>query len=136
MSRYIARAKELRAIVTPHYNCGQSVILPFAEKLGYTEETVMRFAANFGGGMKSGRLCGAVAGGAVVLGLFGLEDRAIVEDYYARLQQNHPESLDCAPLLALNEQRGGVKKPHCDALVYECIAVCEEMLREHGKLPE
>lgn len=134
MSKYLARAEVLRAIVTPHYNCGQSVILPFAETLSYTEETVMRFAANFGGGMKDGRLCGAVAGGAVVLGLYGLEDRAIVEDYYARLQQRHPESLDCAPLLALNEQRGGVKKPHCDALVYEVIGVVEEMLREHGKL--
>ena len=135
MRTYIARAEVLRAIVTPHYNCGQSVILPFAEELGYTEETVMRFAANYGGGMKGGRLCGAVAGGATVLGLYGLEDRAIVEDYYARLQRNHPESLDCAPLLALNEQRGGVKKPHCDALVYECIRVVEELLREHGKLP-
>ena len=134
MSKYLARAEVLRAIVTPHYNCGQSVILPFAESLGYTEETVMRLAANFGGGMKGGRLCGAVAGGAVVLGLYGLEDRAIVEDYYARLQQRHPESLDCAPLLALNEARGGVKKPHCDALVYEVIGVVEEMLREHGKL--
>ena len=134
MSKYIARAEVLRAIVTPHYNCGQSVILPCAEGLGYTEETVMRFAANYGGCMTGGRLCGAVAGGATVLGLYGLEDRAIVEDYYARLQRNHPESLDCAPLLALNEERGGVKKPHCDALVYECIRVVEEMLREYGKL--
>ena len=134
MSNYIPRAKELRAIVTPHYNCGQAVILPFAEEMGIPHDLVMRFAANFGGGMKGGRLCGAVAGGAVVLGLYGLEDRAIVEDYYARLQQRHPESLDCAPLLALNEARGGVKKPHCDALVYEVIGVVEEMLREHGKL--
>lgn len=134
MSKYLARAQELRAIITPHYNCGQAVILPFAEDLGIPGDLVMRFAANFGGGMKGGRLCGAVAGGATVLGLYGLEDRAIVEEYYARLQRNHPESLDCAPLLALNEQRGNPKKPHCDALVYECIRLCEEMLRERGKL--
>ena len=136
MSKYIDRAKELRAIVTPHYNCGQSVILPFAEELGYSEETVMRFAANYGRGMKGGWLCGAIAGGAAVLGLYVLEDPAILADYYARLQRNHPESLDCAPLLALNEQRGGERKPHCDALVYECIRVAEEMLREYGKLEE
>ena len=136
MSKFLKRAEVLRAIVTPHYNCGQSVILPFAETLGFSEETVMRFAANFGGGMKGGRLCGAVAGGAVVLGLYGLEDRAIVEDYYARLQRTHPESLECTTLLELNEQRGGVKKPHCDALVYEVIRVVEEMLREYGKLEE
>ena len=79
---------------------------------------------------------GAVAGGAVVLGLYGLEDRAVIEEYYARLGKNHPESLECAPLLALNEARGGVKKPHCDALVYEVIQVVEEMLREQGKLAE
>ena len=43
----------------------------------------------------------------------------------------------CSQLLvrkALNEQRGNPKKPHCDALVYECIRLCEEMLRERGKL--
>ena len=71
-----------------------------------------------------------------LLYLFGLEDRAIVEEYYARLQQRHPESLDCAPLLALNEQRGNPKKPHCDALVYECIELCEAMLKEQGKLTD
>ena len=52
MSKYIARAKELRAIVTPHYNCGQAVLLPFTEEMGLPNDLVMRFAANFGGGMK------------------------------------------------------------------------------------
>ena len=37
MSKYLERARELRAIVTPHYNCGQSVVLPFAEDAGLTE---------------------------------------------------------------------------------------------------
>ena len=134
MSKYTTRAKELRAIVTPHYNCGQSVILPFAEELGFTEDTVMRFAANFGGGMKDGRLCGAVAGGAVVLGLYGLEDRAVIGEYYARLGQNHPESLDCKPLLTRNAEAGNEKKPFCDGLVYECIEVVEDMLRQAGKI--
>ena len=51
MSKYIDRATELRAIVTPHYNCGQAAILPFAEELGIPTELGMRFAANYGGGM-------------------------------------------------------------------------------------
>lgn len=134
MSQFLARAAELRAIVTPHYNCGQSVILPFAEALGIPEELALRFAANFGRGMKGGALCGAIAGGLVVLGLYGLDDPASTAAYYRRLREKHPESLDCTPLLTLNHQRGGERKPHCDAMVYECITVVEELLRESGKL--
>lgn len=136
MSKILDRAHELRAIVTPHYNCGQSVILPFAETLGMEEDTVMRFAANFGRGMKGGALCGSIAGGLVVLGLFGLEDPASTAAYYKKLRERHPEGLDCVTLLQLNKERGGERKPHCDAMVYECVTVCEEMLREAGKLSD
>lgn len=134
MSKYLARAEVLRAIVTPHYNCGQSVILPFAEALGIPEDIAMRFAANFGRGMKGGALCGAIAGGLVVLGLYGLDEPASTNAYYARLRETHSESLDCTPLLTLNHQRGGERKPHCDSMVFECIKVVEELLREQGKL--
>ena len=88
MSKYLDRAKELRAIITPHYNCGQSVILPFAEEMGIPEELVMRFAANYGRGMKTGALCGAVAGGATVLALYGLDDPASTEAYYVRIRES------------------------------------------------
>ena len=134
MSKYITRAKELRAIVTPHYNCGQSVILPFAEELGIPADLVMRFAANFGGGMKTGALCGAVAGGVTVLALHGLSTQEDTAAYYARIRVKHPESIDCKPLLTRNAEAGNEKKPHCDGLVYECIAVVEDMLREKGKI--
>lgn len=136
MSTYLTRAEELRAIVSPHYNCGQSVILPFAEALGIPEETVMRFGANFGRGMKGGELCGSIAGGLVVLGLYGLEDPASTAAYYKRLRESHPDGLDCVTLLQRNKERGGERKPHCDAMVYECVRVCEALLREAGKLPD
>ena len=134
MSKYIARAKVLRAIVEPHYNCGQSVILPFAEELGIPEELVMRFAGNFGGGMKTGALCGAVSGGATVLSLYGLNDLDTLADYYARFREKHPDAIDCKPLLTRNTELGNEKKPFCDGLVYECIEIAEAMLREAGKI--
>lgn len=134
MSKYIARARELRAIIEPHYNCGQSVILPFAEEMGLPEELVMRFAGNFGGGMKTGALCGAIAGGVTVLALYGLNTPEITAEYYARVREQHPEAIDCKPLLQRNAEAGNEKKPFCDGLVYECIAIAEDMLREAGKL--
>ena len=134
MSKYITRAKELRAIVTPHYNCGQSVILPFAEDMGIPAELVMRFAANFGGGMKTGALCGAVAGGITVLALHGLDTPEVTAEYYARVREKHQESIDCKVLLARNAEQGNEKKPFCDGLVYECIAIAEDMLHQAGKI--
>ena len=37
MSEYLQRAKELRAIVTPHYNCAQAVLLPESGHVRYSE---------------------------------------------------------------------------------------------------
>ncbi|MDO5326773.1 MAG: C-GCAxxG-C-C family protein [Clostridia bacterium] len=131
VSKYLNRAKELRAIITPHYNCGQSVVLPFAKDAGLTEEQAMGICANFGGGLKRASACGAITGGLVVLGLFGIDNPAA---YYQALRENHEGMLDCADLLRRNKELGGEKKPHCDALVYECVDLVEKILREQGKL--
>ena len=129
MSKYLDRAKELRAIVTPHYNCGQSVVIPF--DAGLTEAQAWGVCANFGGGLKRASACGAITGGLVVLGLFGIDNPA---EYYQRLRANHDGMLDCADLLRKNKELGREKKPHCDALVYECVSLVEEIPREKGKL--
>ena len=134
MSKYMDRARELRAIVTPHYNCAQSVLLPFAPDAGVTEETAYLLAANFGAGMKMASVCGAITGGLMALGLYGVDDGNTIADLYARLKANHEGQLDCAPLLQINKEKGGEKKPHCDEMVFECVALVEEILREKGKI--
>ena len=131
VSKYLDRAKELRAIVTPHYNCGQSVVLPFAKDAGLTEEQALGICANFGGGLKRAAACGAITGGLVVLGLFGIDDPAA---YYQALRNSHEGMLDCAALLQRNKEKGGERKPHCDALVFECVTLVERILREQGKI--
>ena len=135
MSIYLERAKELRAIVTPHYNCAQSVVVPFAERSGIPEETALRFADGFGAGMKRASVCGAITGGIMALGLFGLGDPQTLGDYHRRLKESHNGLLDCADLLRVNAEAGREKKPHCDAMVFECVSLVEEILKEHGKLP-
>ena len=131
MSKYLDRAKQLRAIVTPHYNCGQSVVIPFAEDAGLTEEQARGVCANFGGGLKRGAACGAITGGLVVLGLFGIDDPA---EYYQILRDSREDLLECAALLQRNQERGGERKPFCDALVYEVVTLVEDLLRKYGKL--
>lgn len=132
MSKYMERAKELRASTAPHYNCAQSVVMPFAEDAGFDEEKAMRICANFGSGLKRGSACGAITGGLAVLGLFGIEDAAAVGGYYQALRENHEGMLDCADLLRRSRELGKEKKAHCDALVYECVSLVEQILAERG----
>ena len=130
MSKYLEKAKELRAIVSPHYNCGQSVVLPFAAEAGLTEAQALGICANFGGGLKRGAACGAITGGLVVLGLFGIDDPA---EYYQTLRAGHEGMLECAELLRRNQELGGTRKPHCDGMVFECVSLVEALLRKYGK---
>ncbi len=134
MSKYLDRARELRACTTTHYNCAQSVLLPFAQDAGLTEEQALRVSANFGSGMKMAATCGAITGGLMALGLFGVEDGAAIGGYYRILRERHNGLLDCADLLRVNKEQGRPKKPHCDDMVYECVELVETILRENGKL--
>ena len=131
MSKYLDRAVEPRAITERHYNCGQSVVVPFAKEMGLTEEQAYGICANFGGGLKRASACGAMTGGLVVLGMFGIDNPS---EYYRELRLSHDGLLDCADLLRKNKELGREKKPHCDALVYECVTLVEKILREKGKI--
>ena len=133
MSRFTDKARELRN-ADVHYNCAQSVVLPFAEVAGITEAQAMGFAANFGSGMKMASVCGAITGGLMVLGLCGVDDGPTINEYYAKLKERHDGFLDCANLLRINKEKGGQRKPHCDEMVYECVGMVEEILRAKGKI--
>lgn len=104
-SKYLARARDLRASTTIHYNCGQSVILPFAGDMGLTEEQAMGICANFGGGLKRASACGAITAGIIVLGVFGIEPA----EYYQALRANHDGMLDCADLLLYRQPEPVIK---------------------------
>jgi len=52
------------------FNCSQSVLAAFCEEYGLPVETAFRIACPFGGGIGgSGRTCGALTGGLMVVGL-------------------------------------------------------------------
>lgn len=130
MSERMKRAEALRTAEDRHYNCAQSVLIPFAEKEGMDTETAYRLAACFGAGMNMGAVCGAVTGGLMALGLAGKGSQANCREYLQRMRANHDGQLDCRELLRINAEKGGEKKPHCDAMVYEALRVAEEMLSE------
>ena len=131
---FLDRAKQLRNSTERHYNCAQATVVPFAEAAGIDEGTALKFAAGFGGGMKRGSVCGAVTGGIMALGLFGLDDPKTLGEFHRRIKANHSGCLDCTELLKMNAEAGLPKKPHCDDMVYESIGIVEELLKEAGKI--
>lgn len=134
MSEFNDRAHEFRNQTDVHYNCAQAVIVPFADKLGMSEEQLYMLTSNFGSGMKRAATCGAITAGLMVLGLFGVDDSRTIGEYYTRFRENHQGKLDCADLLQINKEKGGDKKEHCDGMVQEAVSIVEEILISKGKL--
>ncbi len=134
MSVFTERAQAMRDCTERHYNCAQSVLNAFSAEAGIPEETALKIASNFGGGMKRASVCGAVTGGLMVLGLFGVEDKSSIEAYYNAIKEKHEGILDCGDLLRKNAEAGGEKKPFCNAIVAECTALAETILKERGLL--
>jgi C_GCAxxG_C_C family probable redox protein len=72
------------------YNCAQSVVFSYSDKLNISKDLALRLANGFGGGMgRKQEVCGAVSGGVLVLGLlYGRgenEDKQKQEYAYAKV---------------------------------------------------
>ena len=107
----------LRARTDVHYNCCQSVLVPFADLCGLDKETAFKLVANFG----------AVTGALMVLGLAGKgadEATALMRRFREKNQV-----LDCANLLRLAKERGEERKCHCDRMVSEAVELLEDLLK-------
>lgn len=134
MSKYIDMAKELRMDSQVHYNCAQSVIIPFAKELGYDEKHVYDMGRALGAGLRAGETCGAIVGGLMVLGIYEQDDPGTVSEYYKRMKENHEGMTRCSDLLKANKEKGEDKKTHCDNMVYESINIVTDILKEKGVL--
>lgn len=116
---HMEHARQLRAITQKHYNCCQSVLVPFANEMELSEEQAYALGAHFGSGMRHGSTCGALTGALMVLGAMGYgeqEAQALLRGF-----REKNGCTDCAHLLANAKERGEEKKPHCDRMVYECV---------------
>ncbi len=134
MSKYLERAKKIRAIETPHHNCAQSVLMSFTQSLKLDDKTAYKLTTAFGAGMKSGLICGVITGGLMVLGLFDVDDQPTTQKLISDFKERHSSMIDCADLLRANSAAGGQRKPHCDGLVYEMVEYVENILKERGKI--
>lgn len=107
-----------------HYNCAQSVVIPFAEDMGITREQAYALSAHFGGGMGCGSVCGAVTGALMAMGGLDVPEEKRLE-LLEKIQQEYG-SYNCCELTKGLERGTPERKAKCDALVAGCLNyVCE-----------
>ncbi|NME81607.1 C-GCAxxG-C-C family protein [Clostridium sp. SM-530-WT-3G] len=124
MNKHVEKAMELRE-KTPD-NCAQAIMKTYADEIGITENQASCIACNFGGGMKSGSICGAVTSALMVLGAKGINNPAIIREFKNKIRENHNGNINCSDLLKANIEKGGNKKEHCDGMIREAIELIDQ----------
>lgn len=129
------------------YNCAQSVLAAFSDRLDLSEETALRIAAGFGGGAGTGELCGAVTGAVMALDLIAGGDVTSNPALGKRraaarakaLQERFREqfaALRCTELLRneKEEPSEAVKElgvtNHCAVMIASAVEIAENLLKE------
>lgn len=132
------------------YNCTQAVVLSFKDelcnKLNIDENTLLKLASSFGGGM--GRLrevCGAVSGMFMIAGfLYGYtspEDKLGKTEHYKRIQElaeafrEKNGSIVCRELLQLRQHKD-VPVPDDRTPEYYATRPCERVIGDAAAIIE
>ena len=114
-----------------HYNCAQSLLVPFAPLVGLDREQADALGFNFGAGMKMGATCGVLTGALMLLGMAGCTQEEAAE-LVRRFREKHQDT-NCASLLAKSHAEGIPRKVHCDALVLEMAQELENWFAQRGQ---
>lgn len=112
------------------YNCAQAVLAACNEYTGLDDSAALAVSAGFGGGVRSGEICGAVSGAVMALGLTfpfnNAEDTdaknriaALAKECVAQCMESHG-CVRCSDLKA-----NGIS---CSEIIAEMAAIAEDMI--------
>jgi C_GCAxxG_C_C family probable redox protein len=107
------------------YSCSESIVKAAAEA-GFCDEKLIAVATPFSGGMSSGCLCGAIAGGQIVLGSVCARDEVrasagkFVDEFIKR------NKVTCCRALT-HGLEGAQRKEHCSKMVSDCAQILEDL---------
>jgi len=128
-------------------NCSQAVFSAYASRFGFDDETALKLASPFGGGIaRQGYVCGAVTGALMALGLqtgsASLETKneayKIPEEFVKRFEERYSTIL-CRQLIEYDlskpdelqtARESGVFKTKCPEIVKEAAELVSEFLDE------
>lgn len=129
------------------YSCAQAVACAFADVIGLPEERIAALLGAFGGGFRTGEICGVISGAAVVLGAKwphsepgDMRAKSFVSkkimEFQRRFLERFPavccrdiRDLPAAPEKSDAARRLGLTKS-CAVYIVSAVEILEEMLRE------
>lgn len=122
------------------FNCSQSVLSAYAEKLGLQDEIALKLASPFGGGIAHrGQVCGAVTGALMTLGaqkgnatLETKEDTYKLADEFLHKFQEQHGTLLCRELIGYDMTRPEELQSAREQNVFKTI--CPGLVRDAAKL--
>ena len=131
------------------FNCAQAVVGAFSKDLGLDEKTAMKISAGFGGGVgRTGEICGAISGAAIVAGmLYGATDGGDAESKartYEEIQRIIRMFKEKNTFVTCRELKNppadgdtSFRRRACVQLVEDAVIISEKVLfdkeREYGK---
>lgn len=123
---HLSEVEKLRACTERHYNCAQSLLVPFSDVTGISREKADELGSLFGAGMHSGETCGTLTSAAMILGMAGYSKEASTA-LIREFRKKH-NSVLCRELLGASAKAGIPRKVHCDGLVFEVCKWLDETL--------
>ena len=139
-------SNEIAGLFQAELNCAQIVLSYFCEKYNMGKDEAIRLACGFGGGVRSGELCGAVSGAVMVIGLkYGnskVEEAERKSECYERTKEftkrfkEDNESIVCRELLKcdisteegmMRAQKENLFQTRCVEMVLSAIKILIEL---------
>ena len=111
-------------------NCAQCVLLASEDYTGLDREIATKISCGFGGGVRSGEICGCITGGVMALSYCSTQSEAaeLAKEMVAAFAEEHG-CVRCAELL---EQYGG--KTKCDDMIAFGAELTARIMEAHHKV--
>lgn len=122
------------------YNCCQTVVSILSSETNLDEETLVRLASGFGGGMRKGEVCGALTGALMILSLKYGSNKAEAEKIATKCMEKFKENKGahrCKDLLgydlSIEEENRiileqNIKGKYCPGLKADGVRIALELL--------
>ncbi len=117
----------------PNTNCAQAALCAFFWEAGISEETAMKVASGFGGGVRDKEVCGAICGTIMALGLIlgqknedDVDAKKQVSELTIELHKKFKEKHSSIVCRDLKE------KNICAQLIYDSADILESLLKDQG----
>lgn len=115
------------------YNCAQAVLAACKDYTGLDEKTALAVSAGFGGGLRSGEICGAISGAVMAIGMANPYNdckNIAAKDKIALLAREcvaaGKEKFGC---VRCEELKGD--KSNCPYYISEMTAIAVEMIKNN-----